>query len=78
MKWLHGIIDLVDIILNKLQEIVKDREVWHAAIHGVAKSHEWDMSEKRNSHNIYILLVLFLWRILLQCSVYFPHKNTQM
>jgi len=40
MKWLHGIIDLVDMILNKLQEIVKDREVWHAAIHGVAKSHE--------------------------------------
>ena len=38
MKWLHGIIDLVDMILNKLQEIVKDREVWHAAIHGVAKS----------------------------------------
>ena len=38
MKWLHGIVDLVDMILNKLQEIVKDREVWHAAIHGVAKS----------------------------------------
>jgi len=41
MKWLHGIIDLVDMILNKLQEIVKDREVWHAAIHGVAKSRTW-------------------------------------
>ena len=38
MKWLHGIVDLVDMILNKLQEIVKDRDVWHAAIHGVAKS----------------------------------------
>ena len=36
--WLDGIIDAVDMSLSKLQEIVKDREVWRAVVHGVAKS----------------------------------------
>ena len=38
MRWLDGIIDSVDMNLSKFQEIVKDREVWHAAVHGVVKS----------------------------------------
>ena len=38
MRWLDGITDAMDVNFGKLQEMVKDREAWHTAVHGVSKS----------------------------------------
>ena len=61
MRWLDGITDSVDMSLSKLQELVKNREAWHATVHGVAKSRAWlsDWTDRIERLSTYIYVSIY-------------------
>ena len=71
MRWLYGIIHLMDVGLGELQKLVMDREAWHAAIHGAAKSRTWLSDWTKLNWMSWYWKALYIYRhIILLCI---PH-----
>ena len=57
MRWLDGITDSINMGLSKLREIVKDREVWHAAVHGISEVNTTEQVNNRNVRSRFLVEV---------------------
>ena len=82
MGWLDGIIDSMGMSLSKLQEMVKDRDAWHAAVHGAAKSRtqlsNWTTTLLCNNFKwsiIYTNIEFLVYLKLILCQLYFNKNN---
>ena len=75
MRWLDDITDSVDMSLSKPQEIVKDREVWYAAVHGVMKN-QTSLSDRTSLFEPLFIHVLIIWVSQTQNSLHFEPSTS--